>query len=158
MIPFVQQTATQKKISKCTDCKILNATKTSENSQKADHRENNISVLGGKMTNTSTKENKNLWDFGSNISCPLTRAITMEVSKGKYWRHARLNVTWHRLCSGSNQEITSSASLVARAAYETNFRIYMFMLCKRISLEGVNWYVQIAYSVYKQFCRDSGIK
>lgn len=115
-------------------------------------------VLGGKMTNASTKENKNLWDFGSKVSCPLTRAITMEVSKGKYWRHARLNVTWHRLCSGSNQEITSSASLVARAAYETNFRIYMFMLCKRISLEGVNWYVQIAYSVYKQFCRDSGIK
>lgn len=59
MIPFVQQTATQKKISKCTDCKILNATKTSENSQKADHRENNI-CLRRKMTNTSTKENKNL--------------------------------------------------------------------------------------------------
>lgn len=39
MIPFVLQTTAQKK---CTDCKILNATKTSENSLKADHRENNI--------------------------------------------------------------------------------------------------------------------
>lgn len=154
MIPFVQQTATQKKkISKCTDCKILNLQKQAKTVRRQT-TEKITYVLGGKMTNTSTKENKNLWDFGSNVSCPLTRAITMEVSKGKYWRHARLNVTWHRLCSGSNQEITSSASLVARAAYETNFRIYMFMLCKRISLEGVNWYVQIAYSVYKQFCRD----
>lgn len=153
MIPFVQQTATQKKKSQnARIAKFLTLQKQAKTVRRQT-TEKITYVLGGKMTNASTKENKNLWDFGSNVSCPLTRAITMEVSKGKYWRHARLNVTWHRLCSGSNQEITSSASLVARAAY-----IYMFMLCKRISLEGVNWYVQIAYSVYKQFCRDSGIK
>lgn len=63
MIPFVQQTATQKKISKCTDCKILNATKTSENSQKVDHRENNICLRrkNDKCINKRKQKSVRLW-------------------------------------------------------------------------------------------------
>lgn len=64
MIPFVQQTATQKKkITKCTDCKILNATKTSENSQKADHRENNICLKrkNDKCINKRKQKSVRLW-------------------------------------------------------------------------------------------------
>lgn len=61
MIPFVQQTATQKKISKCTDCKILNAT--SENSQRADHRENNICLRrkNDKYINKRKQKSVRLW-------------------------------------------------------------------------------------------------
>lgn len=126
MIPFVLQTTAQKKNARI--AKFLTLQKQAKTVWRQT-TEKITYVFGGKMTNTSTKQNKNLWDWGRTFSCPLTRAITMEVSKGKCWRHARLNVTWHRLCSGSNQEITSSASLVARAAYETKWMFIFTCLC-----------------------------
>lgn len=128
MIPFVLQTTAQKKNARI--AKFL----TLQKQAKADHRENNI-CLWRKNDKYINKTKQKSVRLRSNVFLSTDKSNHNGGLKGKCWRHARLNVTWHRLCSGSNQEITSSASLVARAAYETNVHIYMFLLCKRISLE-----------------------
>lgn len=63
MIPFVLQTTAQKnaRIAKFLTLQKQAKTVCRQTTEKITY------VFGGKMTNTSTKQNKNLWDFRSNV-------------------------------------------------------------------------------------------